>query len=89
LSLAALLNKQMGLSHARTARVLELGYGLKCSRSGLCRALERLGNLAAPTSDQLQRWLRQSPVVWLDDTGWRVGGRSRNLRVLVSEAVTV
>ena len=89
LSLAAVLNKQMGLSHERTARVLELGSGLKCSRSGLCRALERLGNLAAPTYDQLQSALRQSPVVWLDDTGWRVGGQSQNLRVLVSERVTV
>ena len=89
LSLAALLNKQMGLSHERTARVLELGYGLKWSRSGVCRALERLGNLAAPTYEQLQGALRQSPVVWLDDTGWRVGARSQNMRVLLSEQVTV
>src|ERR1039458_2785983 len=29
LSMAAVLNKELGLSHARTARVLELGYGLK------------------------------------------------------------
>jgi len=89
LSLAALLNKQMGLSHERTARVLELGYGLKWSRSGVCRALERLGNLAAPTYEQLQSTLRQSPVVWLDDTGWRVGAQPQNLRVLVTEQVTV
>jgi hypothetical protein len=47
--MAAVLNKELGLSHARTARVLELGYGLKWSRSGVCRALARLGNLAAPT----------------------------------------
>jgi transposase len=83
------LNKELGLSHARTARVLELGYGLKWSRSGVCRALERLGNLAAPTYQQLQSSLRQSPVVWLDDTGWRVGARPRNLRVLLTEQVTV
>src|ERR1022692_174398 len=36
LSMAAVLNKELGLSHARTARVLELGYGLKWSRSGVC-----------------------------------------------------
>jgi hypothetical protein len=69
--------------------VLELGYGLKWSRSGVCRALARLGNLAAPTYQQLQSELRQSPVVWLDDTGWRVGARAQNLRVLLSEQVTV
>jgi transposase len=89
LSMAAVLNKELGLSHERTARVLELGYGLKWSRSGVCRALARLGNLAAPTYQQLQRALRQSPVVWLDDTGWRVGARPQNLRVLLSEQVTV
>jgi transposase len=89
LSMAAVLNKELGLSHQRTARVLELGYGLKWSRSGVCRALERLGNLAAPTYQQLQGALRQSPVVWLDDTGWRVAARPQNLRVLLSEQVTV
>ena len=72
LSMAAVLNKELGLSHERTARVLALGYGLKWSRSGVCRALERLGNLAAPTYQQLQKALRQSPVVWLDDTGWTI-----------------
>src|ERR1017187_2594614 len=74
---------------ASLAWVLGLGYGLKWSRSGVCRALERLGNLAAPTYQQLQSSLRQSPVVWLDDTGWRVGARPQNLRVLSSEQVTV
>ena len=89
LSMAAVRNKEWGLSHERTARVLELGYGLKGSRSGVCRALERLGNLVAPTYQQLPSALRQSPVVWLDDTGWRVGARPQNLRVLLSEQVTV
>ena len=42
LSLAALWNKEMGLSHERVARSLQLGYGLTVSRSGICRALERL-----------------------------------------------
>src|ERR1017187_5044583 len=49
----------------------------------------QVGNLAAPTYQQLQSSLRQSPVVWLDDTGWRVGARPQNLRVLLSEQVTV
>src|SRR5215831_9147734 len=55
LSMAAILNKEWGLSYERTARVLKLGYGLTWSRSGVCRALERLGNRAAPTYQQLQR----------------------------------
>jgi len=89
LSLAALWNKEMGLSHERVARSLQLGYGLTVSRSGICRALERLGNLAAPTYDQLTASLRHSPLNGLDDTGWRVGGRLQNLRVIGNERVTV
>jgi hypothetical protein len=89
LSLAAVLNKELGLSHERTARVLELGYGLTWSRSGICRALQRLANLAAPTYQQLPNALRPSPVVWVDDTGWRVNARPQNLRVWLSERVTV
>ena len=87
--MAAVRNKEWGLSHERTARVLELGYGLKGSRSGVGRALERLGNLVAPTYQQLPSALRQSPVVRLDDPGWRVGAHPQNLRVLLSEQVTV
>jgi transposase len=89
LSLAALWNKEMGLSHERVARSLQLGYGLTVSRSGICRALERLGNLAAPTYDQLKASLRHSPFNGLDDTGWRVGGRLQNCRVIGNESVTV
>ena len=89
LSLAALWNKEMGLSHGRVARSLQLGYGLTVSRSGICRALQRLGNLAAPTYEQLTASLRHSPVNGLDDTGWRVGGQLQNLRVIGNEWVTV
>jgi transposase len=89
LSLAAVWNKEMGLSHERVARSLQLGYGLTVSRSGICRALERLGNLAAPSYEQLTASLRQSPFNGLDDTGWRVGGKLQNLRVIGNEWVTV
>ncbi len=89
LSLAALWNKEMGISHERVARSLQLGYGLTVSRSGICRALQRLGNLAAPTYDRLKASLRHSPFNGLDDTGWRVGGQLQNCRVIGNESVTV
>ena len=50
LSLTAHLNKEMGISHERAARVLALGYGLQVSRSGLCRAMMRLGEKAKSPS---------------------------------------
>ncbi|MSO23594.1 MAG: hypothetical protein EXQ58_10160 [Acidobacteria bacterium] len=53
LALAAHLNKEMGISHQRVARALELGYGLAVNRSPLCRALLRLGQKAEPIASEL------------------------------------
>lgn len=89
LSLAAHLNKEMGISHERVARVLKLGYELQASRSGICRALMRLGEKAAPTYRQLVMAVRKSPVNWLDETGWRVAAVLEWLWVALSEEVTV
>jgi transposase len=89
LSLAAHLNKEMGISHERVARVLELGYGLRASRSALCRALTRMGEKATPTYEELIAAVRRSPVNWLDETGWRVAAHLEWLWVAVSREVTV
>jgi transposase len=89
LSLAGHLNKEMGISHERVAKVLELGYGLKVSRSALCRALMRLGEKAAPTYERMVVEARSSLVNHLDETGWRVAGHLEWLWVAVSEHVTV
>jgi transposase len=89
LSLAAHLNKEMGISHERVARVLELGYGLHTNRSTICRALLRLSKKAAPTYEGLLNTARASIVNQLDETGWRVAGHLEWLWVAVNERVTV
>jgi transposase len=89
LSLAAHLNKQMGISHERVARVLELSHGLEVSRSGLCRALLRLADKAEPTYQQLRVSVEQSDIIWIDETGWRVAARLDWLWVVRSPEVTV
>jgi transposase len=89
LSLAAHLNKEMGISHERVARVLELGYGLHTNRSTICRAMLRLGKKAEPTYERLINAARASLVNQLDETGWRVAGHLEWLWVAVSEQVTV
>ena len=89
LTLAAILNKQMGLSLGHTQQVLSYGFGLKASRGGLCRALARLAGRAQPTYAGLVEAVRQSAVNGVDETGWKVGGRLRWLHVAVSPQVTV
>jgi len=89
LTLAAILNKQMGLSLGHTRQVLFYGFGLEVSRGGLCRALARLAGRAEPTYDGLLDTARQAPVNGMDETGWKVGGRLQWLHVAVSAKVTV
>jgi transposase len=89
ISLAAHLTKAIGLSYDDAAEALRMGYGLHASRSGLCRAVLRLGEKAAPTYERLRFAIRKSPVAWLDETGWKVAGVLRWLWVAVSEEATV
>lgn len=74
LGLAAYLNKVGGLSYGKIARLLSEWMGFEVSRGGLCRALQRLARKARPTHDGLQEKIRGSPVVYSDETGWKVGG---------------
>src|ERR1700694_4160122 len=53
LAFAAHLNKRLGVSYENTAEVLRIGFGLNISRSGVCRAVARMGRKAAPTYEAL------------------------------------
>jgi transposase len=89
LTLAAILNKQMGLSLGHTRQVLSYGFGLEVSRGGLYRALARMADRAEPTYEGLVQTARQAPVNGMDETGWKVGGRLQWLHVAVGAQVTV
>jgi hypothetical protein len=89
LALAAILNKQMGLSLGHTRQVLAYGFGLEVSGGGLCRALARLARRATPTYAGLVEATREALVNVPDETGWKVGGDLQWMHVTVSEQVTV
>lgn len=72
--LAASLQKVGGLSYGKITHLLAQWMGLSVARSTLCRALARLAKKARPTYDGLVAAIRGSPVVYPDETGWRVGG---------------
>jgi hypothetical protein len=82
--LAAILNKQMGLSVEHTRQVLAQGFGLTVCRAFVCRALARLAHRAAPTYGALVVAVRQSPVAALDETGCRAGGLLQWLHVALT-----
>ena len=89
LVLAAHLSPVMGQSHAKIAQLLQLGYGLTVHRSTLCRALTRMGRKARPTYQALRLCVRNSPVAWMDETGWRVAAVLAWLWVVCTQQLSV
>lgn len=89
LAFATALNKVYGPSWAKVAHLIEKGFGLKASASAYCRAATRLGEKLEPTYAALARRVASSPIVYPDETGWRVGGHRRWLWVFVAGPVTL
>jgi transposase len=86
---AALLNKVGGLSYGKIATFLEQVTGLDVARSTLCRAVQRTGFKAQPVYKDLISVVRESPVVYPDESGWRIGGRSAWLWAFTNRRETV
>lgn len=78
---AAHLNKVGGLSYGKTASILGRMFGISVSRSGLARALLGLGRRGEPSYEAVKSQLRASPVVYPDETGWRISGQSAWMHV--------
>jgi transposase len=88
-ALATQLNKGLGLPYGKVAQVLEQGWGMKVSRSGLCRAIARVGARAAPTYQRLVECIRGEANVTPDETGWKVEARLWWMWVFSSVRLTV
>jgi transposase len=89
ISFAAYLNKVGGLSYGKTAAVIEQMAGLRLARSTYCRALLRLAGKAEPSYQRLVESVRGAPVVYPDETGWRIGGLSAWLWAVATPEATV
>jgi transposase len=89
IAVAAHLNKVCGVSYERIAEIFGQVFGLKIERSTITRALLRLAERAEATYRQLIETIRASPVVYPDETGWRVGGESAWLWAVTTLTATV
>jgi transposase len=77
LALATFLNKHLGLPMRKTCQVLKQLGGLTISPGGLSQALDRVARRSAAAFDRLAAGLRCQPAVYVDETGWWLGGVSR------------
>jgi len=89
LSLAALLNKQLGLTMRSTCRVLEALCGLKLTPGGLAQAMHRVADKAKGSFLELVAGLRSQPAVYADETSWWVGGKGSWLWTFTSPDRTI
>lgn len=88
-ALALYLNKTGGLSYGKTSSLLEQIAGLRVSRSTLCRALLRTASKSRPIYEELVKTIRESPVVYPDESGWRIGGLGAWLWAFTNRCETV
>lgn len=79
----AILNKEVGLTHGKIRRAFQILFGLTIGRASSCRSMLRTANKAVPAMDEIKNEVRGSPVVKLDETGWRLNGGSRWLHVVI------
>lgn len=87
-TLGVLMNKLQGLPHADAAAILQQGFGLSMSRSGICRAIQRTARKAEATWHALRDAVRRSELAHMDETGWKVEAQLRWLWAVVTDQIT-
>jgi transposase len=75
ITLAVVLNKQLGLPLGKIATLFRERFGLTITTGGLVHAIRRAAQRAEPTYAALAQAIRGSPVVTADETGWKVAAR--------------
>src|SRR5215212_4056455 len=89
LGLAADLKHRLGVSYRKGSSLLLTLTGLVVSSAALVRSGHRLRRLAQASYDRLVEAARQSEVQHVDETGWKIGGRSAWLWVFADEHATL
>lgn len=88
-TLAVVLNKQLGLPLGKIATLFRERFGLTITPGGLVHAIRRAAHRAVPTYAALQETMRGSPVVTADETGWKVNARLEWLWAYATSDTTV
>jgi transposase len=84
----AWLTKGQGLSHGKAIAVLKHLGGVTVARATSVRSLLRTATRCQAAYQGLRADIRASPEVGVDETGWRVGGRSAWLHAAATDQAT-
>lgn len=89
LGLAADLKHRLGVSYRKCSSVLLTLTGVVVASAALVRNGHRLRKLAQPSFDRLVEAASKSVVQHVDETGWKIGGRSAWLWVFADQYITL
>jgi transposase len=81
----AVLNKTLGLSHAKVARVFGSLFGISLTPGASAQIVLRAAQRLEPADDEIVAEIRGSPTLAPDETGWRVGGQLAWLHAWVAK----
>lgn len=88
-SLVVHANKELGLSHGKVTRLLQVGFGITFTRGASAQIMLRAAERCRGVYRRLLMVVRHSTYVVPDETGWRVEGIRHWLHVFVSLKATV
>jgi transposase len=89
-AVAHILHYQVGIPVRKVPLVLELLAGLELTQGGITQdALRWAQGSIGQKYQELRAGVRESPVVYTDDTSWKVGGESAHLMAFDTDQATV
>ena len=84
------LHYQVGIPVRKTPLVLNLLTGMELTQGAITQdALRRARGRVGQAYQELRAGVRDSPVVYTDDTGWKVGGEQAHLMAFDTDEATV
>ncbi len=89
LATAALLRVQYRLPYRPITQLLKDLPGVTVCPGAIARQIQRMGHWLEGQYDRFKVLLRASPVVHMDETGWRTNGRNGWLWAMLSDRHTV
>lgn len=74
---AAWMHYSLGIPFAKMSRFFNDRFGLSVTAGALCQAAQTTGSTAlVPVNTQIRDRINQSPMIVMDETGWRVNAES-------------
>lgn len=85
---ATVLNKTLGLSHAKVSLVFTCLFGIDLTRGASAQIILRAAQRLEKADEEIRQEIKGSQRLVPDETGWRVGGKSAWLHAWVGERAT-